>query len=187
MSTSKHCPYGRILTDKQITEFTVEQGLRELNLGALTSVCWVKVLFNRTFKFETKGPGPGLNSYIFYNVRGALKRARELDILRRKGCIVGPLHGVPMAIKDSNNVAGMPCTAATSVFRTNIPSTNGIVVQSLIDAGVIILGKTNLAEMSFAFSATNDTFAGVGRNPYNLDFIPGGSSGGDGPVMGLSK
>lgn len=90
------------------------------------------------------------------------------------------LHGIPFLVKNSFDIKGIPTTAATPALRINIPSTNGPVIQSLLDAGAIVLGCTNLAEMSLALTTPNDSFAGVCKNPYNLNYTSGGSSGGSG-------
>ena len=175
---TSHTRCSHRLSDDQIIDLTMTEALKALKSGKLTSKLYVKVLFDRIFLLDPEGSEEGLNAMNFYNNDGAIKRAKELDALRRKGYIIGPLHGIPILIKDSINVAGMPCTSSTPSLRTNIPSRNAEVVQSLVEAGAIILGKTNLAELSLAYSTTNDTFAGICKNPINQDFIPGGSSGG---------
>ena len=90
-----------------------------------------------------------LNAFISLNAAGALARARELDVLRSQGTIVGPLHGVPLVVKDNIHVAGLPNTAGTPGLADFAPASDNAVVAALRDAGAIILGKTNLHELAF--------------------------------------
>ena len=89
----------------------------------------------------------------------------------------GPLHGVAFCVKDNTDTAAMPTTGGTPAFKDWRPSANAPVVQSLVDAGGLMIGKTNLHELAFGISCNNPTFGAVG-NPYNATMIPGGSSGG---------
>ncbi|MGH8259929.1 MAG: indoleacetamide hydrolase, partial [Steroidobacteraceae bacterium] len=101
------------------------------------------------------------------------------DVRQRTGHPIGPLHGVPLALKDNLDTLDHPTTAGTPALRGHRPRTNGIVVQRLIDAGAIVLGKANLHELAFGVTSNNAEF-GPARNPYDPTRIPGGSSGGTG-------
>jgi indoleacetamide hydrolase len=120
--------------------------------------------------------GASLNAFITVTGEAALARARELD-RRRGGGSLGPLHGVPVAIKDNLATAGCRTTGGTRLFADWVPERDATVVQALRDAGAIVIGKTNLHEAAFGITSKNDHYGHI-RNPRDLARIPGGSSGG---------
>ena len=107
----------------------------------------------------------------------ARKRASEADLALARGENWGQLHGVPITIKDTFETSGLLTTAGYKPLRNYIPAQDATVVARLRQAGAIILGKTNPAEMASDYQSTNDLFGRV-NNPWNLDYTPGGSSGG---------
>src|SRR5688572_3619390 len=120
---------------------------------------------------------PSLNAFITVTADLALKQARaaEREILR--GQYRGALHGIPITLKDIFDVRGIRTTAGSKILRNSVAKENAVVVDRLLDAGVILLGKTNLHE--FAFGATNiNPHHGSVHNPWDLERISGGSSGG---------
>ncbi len=119
----------------------------------------------------------GLNAYIIIDADRALDRARELDELREAGNVLGPLHGVPLVVKDNIHVAGMRNTAGTPGLAEFVPNEDNGVVAALREAGAIIIGKANMHELAFGITSDNATFGSV-ANPYDLTMFPGGSSGG---------
>src|SRR5207253_8791136 len=111
----------------------------------------------------------------------ALEEADKLDATFKKSGMAGPLHGIPILVKDEIDTAGMPTTLGTLVFKDYRPTRDAFVIERLKKAGAIILGKTTLSEY-----AAGDTFGsmfGVSRNPYDLERTVGGSSGGSGCAM----
>lgn len=118
-----------------------------------------------------------LNAYITLDTEAALARAQELDEMRIQGDILGPLHGVPLVVKDNIHVEGLPNTAGTPGLADFRPETDSPTVASLRAAGAIILGKTNLHELAYGITGYNASYGAVG-NPYNSTFITGGSSSG---------
>ncbi len=109
--------------------------------------------------------------------KGALAEAEALDAELAAGRYRGPLHGIPMALKDNIDTAGVRTTAASAVYADRVPHTDAEVVRRLHAAGAIFLGKLNMHE--FAYGGTSAvTHFGPVRNPWNLDYSPGGSSGG---------
>jgi aspartyl-tRNA(Asn)/glutamyl-tRNA(Gln) amidotransferase subunit A len=123
-----------------------------------------------------------VNAFITVTETEALSQARELEAELAQGKWRGPLHGIPIALKDLIDTAGIRTTAASAVFENRVPHEDAEVVRRLKNAGAILLGKLNLHE--FAFGGTSDVshFRPV-RNPWNLAFSPGGSSGGSGAAV----
>ena len=118
-----------------------------------------------------------INAIATLNREEALKKAQEADEALARGENWGALHGVPITLKDTFETAGLKTTAGYKPLKNHIPDRDATVVARLRQAGAIILGKSNLAEMASDFQSTNDLFGRV-NNPWNLDYTPGGSSGG---------
>ncbi len=144
---------------------------RQMTSGQITS----QMLVEQSLK--AIADGAAFNAFITIDAEGARLRARELDELREQGEILGPLHGIPVAVKDNIHVAGIPNTAGTAALKDFIPSRDAGVVQRLKAAGAIIIGKNNMHELAFGITSNNYTFGAVG-NAYDAKYIPGGSSGG---------
>jgi len=119
----------------------------------------------------------GLNAFITLDTEGATKKAEKLDRMRAGGVVRGPLHGIPIVVKDNIHVAGMPNTAGTPALKNFVPAASNEVVLRLEAAGAVIIGKTNLHELAFGITSDNAGFGSV-KNPYDESLIPGGSSGG---------
>jgi Asp-tRNA(Asn)/Glu-tRNA(Gln) amidotransferase A subunit family amidase len=118
-----------------------------------------------------------VNAFIYLDQERALEDADQLDRALARGEIAGTFHGVPLSIKDVIDVAGMPTTGGTQFLKKHIPHTDAAVVRALKSAGAVILGKTNLHELSFGTTSANPHFGSV-RNPYDQTRVAGGSSGG---------
>ena len=118
-----------------------------------------------------------LNAFITLEPERVLEAARARDRERRAGTHPGPLFGLPIPVKDSVCTKDYPTTGGTPALRTFRPSEDAPVVGQLRAAGAIVLGKTNLHELSYGWTSTNLAFGAV-RNPYDPTRIPGGSSGG---------
>jgi aspartyl-tRNA(Asn)/glutamyl-tRNA(Gln) amidotransferase subunit A len=122
---------------------------------------------------------PRLNAFICVNGHEARRQALELDRELAAGHDRGPLHGVPISIKDLLDIRGVPTTAASRVRNGHVALRDAPAIAHLRQAGAVFLGKTNLHE--FAFGTTNEESAfGPARNPHDLSRSPGGSSGGSG-------
>lgn len=141
--------------------------------GALTSEALVETLITHT------GDDAG-NHYITFDANGARAAARTADAAAGAR---GPLHGVPIVLKDNIAAAGLPTTAGTPGLRDWVPDQDAPVVARLRAAGAIILGKTNLHELAFGITSNNAAFGAV-ANAYDPDRFAGGSSGGTGAVIG---
>ena len=120
---------------------------------------------------------PKLNAFITVMRESALQQAAALDAEAASGHRRGPLHGMPIAIKDNIDTAGTRTTMASAVFDDRIPTEDAFVVQQLRRAGAVLIGKTNLHEFAMGGSSATSYFGPV-RNPWALDRVPGGSSGG---------
>lgn len=120
---------------------------------------------------------PKVNAFLAVDSERALATARQVDAKRSAGEELGPLAGVPIAVKDLLCYQGLPTTAGSRMLEGWVPPYNATVVDRLIAADMVILGKTNLDE--FAMGSSTETSAyGPSRNPWDLDRIPGGSGGG---------
>ncbi len=138
--------------------------------GTLTSEALVNELLAR---IDARSE---LNAFISINPEVAVI-ARQRDQQRAAGELLGPLHGIPLVVKDNIHVVGMPNTAGTPGLENFEPSESNGTVAALQAAGAIILGKTNLHELAFGITSSNAAFGAVG-NPRDPALIPGGSSGG---------
>lgn len=124
---------------------------------------------------------PQLGAYITVMADAALDAARAAD-RGLAGSAAGRLLGVPIALKDLFDTAGVRTTAGSKIFGDRVPRENGHVVTRLIDEGAILIGKTNLHEWAFGVTTQNPHF-GPTRNPWDLSRVPGGSSGGSGAAV----
>lgn len=120
---------------------------------------------------------PQLNAYITVREEEALEEAKKLEEEVMQGNIRGPLHGIPIAVKDNLQTCGTKTTSGSKIFAEWIPDEDATAVRKLKEAGAIIIGKANLHEFAMGATSENPHY-GVIRNPWNLEKIPGGSSGG---------
>ncbi len=125
---------------------------------------------------------PKLNAVVEQCTERALAEAKQADAGQAKGRIKGPLHGVPMTIKDSFDTEGVVSTGGTLGRKSYIPGRDATVVARLREAGAILLGKTNTPELTLSF-VTQNLIHGQTRNPYNLEHQPSGSSGGAAAII----
>jgi len=124
-----------------------------------------------------------VRSYITVAAERAREQAREADEELAHGRSLGPLHGLPIALKDNIDTAGMRTTVGSAFFAQNVPDRDAGIARRLREAGAVLLGKVTMHE--FAYGATNQNpHHGECRNPWDLDRIPGGSSGGSGAAVG---
>ncbi len=124
--------------------------------------------------------GPAINSIITINPN-ALQRADELDRAYRRDGLTGVLHGIPMIVKDNYDTADMPTSAGSLALKNSVPPDDAFQVQRIREAGAIIIAKSNLFEFAFSpYETVNSVLPGHTRNPYALNRVPAGSSGGTG-------
>jgi len=159
-----------------IPELSAAEIAAQIRAGKLKSEDALKALADVAEKKKD------LNAFITFDREAALKAAREADAAAAKKKFKGPLHGVPIVIKDNIHVAGMPNTAGTPALKDFRPKANAPVADRLVRAGAIVLGKTNMHELAFGITTNNAAF-GPARNPYDPKRIGGGSSGGTGVAI----
>src|SRR5712691_3755279 len=151
---------------------TIEAFARRLRAGEITSAQATEECLKRI-----DADNPRLNAFILVMAEEARRQAREADRELAAGRDRGPLHGVPISLKDIVDVRGVPTTAASRVREGHVAERDAPAVAHLRQAGAVIIGKTNLHE--FAFGTTNEESAfGPARNPHDPSRSPGGSSGG---------
>ncbi|MGH7389356.1 MAG: amidase [Candidatus Rokuibacteriota bacterium] len=126
-----------------------------------------------------------LNAFITVTAEAARAAARAAEEEIQRGAWRGPLHGIPVALKDLFATAGLPTTNGSKIFRGAVPDHDATVTAKLAAAGAILVGKNNLHEFAMGSTTDNPHF-GTCHNPWNLDHIPGGSSGGSGAAVAAS-
>jgi aspartyl-tRNA(Asn)/glutamyl-tRNA(Gln) amidotransferase subunit A len=172
MSTWPMWAQSEGLTGKSLTEVS---GM--IRAKTVTSTQLVQALLDRINTIN-----PKVNAYITVMGREALAQAKVLDEEQKAGKFRGPLHGIPIALKDNIDTAGTRTTAASPMFKDRIPTEDATIVTKLKAGGAIILGKLNLHE--FAIGCTGDiSYFGPARNPWSLEYVTGGSSSGSGAAV----
>ncbi|NUT50208.1 MAG: Asp-tRNA(Asn)/Glu-tRNA(Gln) amidotransferase subunit GatA [Saccharothrix sp.] len=123
-----------------------------------------------------------VNAFLHVDTEGALKAARKVDDDIAAGVQVGPLAGVPIALKDVLTTEGVPTTVGSKILQGWVPPYDATVTRRLKEAGVVVLGKTNMDEFAMGSSTENSAY-GPTRNPWDTDRIPGGSGGGSAAAL----
>ena len=157
---------------EDLTSLSMAEASRRIQAREVTSAALTSALLARIAIYQ-----PKLNAFITVMTADALAQAAALDAEAAAGKFRSPLHGIPIALKDNIDTAGTRTTAASEVFDDRVPDQDATVVTHLKAAGAVILGKTNLHEFANGGSSAS-TYFGPVRNPWALDRIPAGSSGG---------
>src|ERR1700722_1414231 len=155
----------------ELCNLSAVEAVARMSQGALPAERYAEALLARCRAAKA------LNAFITLEPDRVLEDARSRDRERAAGAKPGPLFGLPIPVKDSVNTRNYPTTGGTPALRHFRPKEDAPVVAALRGAGAIVLGKTNLHELSFGWTSNNLAFGAV-RNPYDLTRIPGGSSGG---------
>ena len=148
----------------------------EIRTGALSPVTLVETVLARVERCR------GLNAFITVTADAARAQARDAEREIARGQYRGPLHGIPVSLKDLIDTRGVRCTCGSRILADRVPSADAAVVERLRDAGAVLLGKNALHEFAFGITTNNPHF-GPTRNPWGVDRIPGGSSGGSGAAV----
>ncbi|MDI6753044.1 MAG: amidase [Thermodesulfobacteriota bacterium] len=125
---------------------------------------------------------PRINAIIFMDTEAARKQARRADKALARGELWGPLHGVPMTIKESYDISGMPTTWGATQYKNNYPRKNALAVDRFLNAGVVLFGKTNVPLYLADWQTFNEIY-GTTNNPWDVTRGPGGSSGGSAAAL----
>ncbi len=163
-------------------EFTITCLAPLLRRRRLSPLELTRFVLERAFRLQ-----PAVNAFITLTAELAVSQAKQAERDISGGRYRGPLHGIPVSLKDLFYTEGIPTTAGSKILRSFVPERNAPVVDALMRAGAVLTGKTNMHE--FAFGATNvNPHYGPVRNPWDRDLISGGSSGGSAVsvVMALS-
>ena len=159
------------------TDLSIAEAQRLIRRGDLSPLELVEAYVARIRRLD-----PQLNAFVTVTEERAVERARALETELAGGRWRGPLHGIPIALKDNIDTAGVRTTAGSAVFADRVPDEDAEVVTRLEAAGAIVLGKLNMHE--FAYGGTSAfAWSGPVRNPWDVDRIPGGSSGGSGAAV----
>ena len=155
-----------------ILDLTALELGKKIKAGEITSLQATEAVIKQIKAVEEQ-----VHSYVTLDEEGAMKRAKEVQAQIEAGTLIGPLAGVPAAIKDNMCTKGMRTTCSSKILENFVPTYTAEAVLNLEKAGAVILGKTNMDE--FAMGSTTETsYYGVTRNPWNTEHVPGGSSGG---------
>lgn len=162
---------GAVTRQQPAYTLTVAEIVKAIREGALTATDIVRSCFERIVALE-----PVLAAWVTLNQEGAYAEAERLDGEARRGRFLGPLHGVPVGIKDIFFTRGIRTTGGSRAFAEFVPDYDAAAVTRLKHAGAVLLGKTATAEFAFTDPART-------RNPWNLEHTPGGSSSGSGAAV----
>ncbi len=155
-----------------LTDLTLSEMQHGLQAGSFSSRELVQATLDKVAQAE-----PSLHAFLHIAGPSALKQAEQADQRRKQGEDVPLLLGIPMAIKDVLTVEGLPCTCGSRILEGFVPPYTATSVQRLLDDGIVIIGKTNTDEFAMGSSTENSAY-GVTHNPWDLERVPGGSSGG---------
>ncbi|MGV8946777.1 MAG: amidase [Lutibacter sp.] len=166
------CQSQKEIINVDVTELSVADIHKAYKDGDYNSQQLVAAYLNQINQFNKK-----INAITTINPN-ALSIAKELDKEYQKTEILRSLHGIPLIVKDNINTKGLPTTAGSLALSDFVPDEDAFIIQKLVNAGAIIIAKSNMAEWAFSPMHTESSTAGTTRNPYNLDYVPAGSSGG---------
>ena len=158
----------------EVIETTIQEIHQAFQENHLSCQQLVEIYLHRIKKYDK---ATLLNAITAINPR-ARERARELDNEFRRTGKLRPLHGIAVVVKDNIETKDMPTTAGSEALKGFIPPDDAFIVRKLREAGAIILAKSNMAEWAFSPYITQSGTAGITRNPYDLNRVPAGSSGG---------
>jgi aspartyl-tRNA(Asn)/glutamyl-tRNA(Gln) amidotransferase subunit A len=165
---------------QDLTALTLQQASQMVHSKAVSPAELTRACLQRIERYS-----PAVNAFITITGESALARAREMEAELHRGKSRGPLHGIPIALKDNIDTAGIRTTGASELFKDRVPREDSEVARRLKDAGAILLGKLNMHE--FAYGATSAvSYFGPVHNPWALDRVSGGSSGGSAAAIATS-
>jgi len=158
-------------TGRKLTDLSAVAVVTAIRNGELKAEDYARALLSRAQHLES------LNAFRTLDTEMVLEAARVADKSRASGAVLGTLHGLPIPVKDSVNSKALPTSNGTGALRDFRPKDDAAVLRTLLAHGAILMGKTNLHELSFGWTTNNGIFGAV-HNPYERTHVPGGSSGG---------
>lgn len=165
------------LADAGPAMLTLQQAATAVFQRKVSSVALTEACLERITKFDGK-----LNSFITVAADDALNAARAADKELKDGKWRGPLHGIPIGLKDNIDTANLLTTAGSALYEKRIPKSDAVVVQKLRDAGAVVVGKLNMHEFALGTTSAISHYGAV-HNPWNVEYVAGGSSGGCGAAV----
>ena len=167
-----------------VVETSIVEIHAAMKAGELSARTLVNAYLARIEAYDKQGPA--LNAIVTINPY-ALARADELDQAFEASGLTGPLHGIPVIVKDNYDTIALPTTAGSLSLAGSIPPDNAFQVQRIVDAGGIVLAKSNMAEFAFSpYETVGSALPGYTRNPYDLRRVTAGSSGGTAAAVAAS-
>src|SRR5579864_7151085 len=166
----------------EIMEATIAEAHAAMRAGKLTSHQLVEEYLRRICAYDQP---TRLNAIILVNPN-ALAEADKLDQEFKRTGKMRPLHGIPVIVKDNYDTYELQTTGGSLAMKGNVPPTDSFMVKKLCEAGAIVLAKSNMAEWAFSPYVTMSSIAGTTRNPYDLERVPAGSSGGTAAAVAAS-
>jgi aspartyl-tRNA(Asn)/glutamyl-tRNA(Gln) amidotransferase subunit A len=160
--------------NSDVTKLSIREAAELIRKKQLSPVELAKACLARIEQLN-----PTLNAFITITEESALTQAREAESEVQRGRWRGPLHGIPIALKDLFDTAGVKTTAGSALFKDRVPTEDAEVVRRLKAAGAVLLGKTNMHEFAYGGTSVASHFGAV-HNPWEIRRIAGGSSGGSG-------
>ena len=166
------CNTSKEVKDINLSELTISDIHSAYKDGRFTCEKLVSAYIKQIEKFDDS-----INSISIINPE-ALSIAKKLDDDYKNTGVLKPLHGIPLIVKDNINTKGLPTTGGSLALKDFIPKEDAFIIEKLVNAGAIIIAKSNMAEWAFSAKHTESSTKGTTRNPYNLAYVPAGSSGG---------
>ena len=164
------------MLERTVSELSDLLARREISAEALTRECLQAI----------RQRDPQVRAFLYVDEAEALEQARNVDTRRQRGEALGPLAGVPVAIKDVLCVRGQPTTCASRMLQNYRPPYDAHVIRRLRQADAVLLGRTNMDEFAMGSSTENSAFQ-ITRNPWDLERVPGGSSGGSAAAVAAGE
>ncbi len=166
---------------KDPADLTVAEAAVLMATGEVSSLEITNAVIDRASVTESH-----LHAYLTLDQDAAREAARAADAARADGNVSGPLHGIPIALKDNMTTRGTETTAGSKILSAYVPPYDATVVKRLQDRYAVVLGKTNLDEFAMGSSTENSAY-GPTRNPWDTDRVPGGSSGGSAAAVAVGS
>lgn len=159
-----------------LIELDAVAAVTAMTKGDISAEHYARALLNQAHRWR------GLNAFRTLDEQQVLEAARNCDLARASNTPCGALHGLPLPVKDSIDTRVLPTSNGTLALRDFRPQQDAAVLRPLFAQGAILMGKTNLHELSRGYTSNNQAFGAV-RNPHHPDYVPGGSSGGSGAAV----